>query len=134
MKVLQDFRRIADALERLAATLTRAVALLDANRPSDDRLAQLELDRAQFESDCEGLLMKAEGKLKAAANAESRERTMQRRSADEFDPFDHAGEEVEATLPEGDAPNGVTEELQQLRLGLEADTPKSRALRAKFAI
>ena len=133
MGILGDFRRAADALERLAASHTRTAALLESNRPADDRLTALELDRAQFESDCEGLLMKAEGKLKAAANSEARERTMQKRLADDFDPFLREGEEIEATIPQGDAPGGAPEEMLPVRLDVAPITQKQLALRHKFS-
>lgn len=133
LQVLRDFRRIADALERLAASQTRTRELLEERRLSDERLDQLELDRAQFESDCEGLLRKADGKLKAAANAEARERTMQKRSADGLDPFLRSGEEIEATVPEGDAPDGTTKELPPLRLDVAPESPKAYATRMKFS-
>ena len=133
MTVFRDFRRIADSLERLAAGQTRSVGLLEATNLLEERIAQGELGRAQFESDCEGLLMKAEGKLKAASNAEARERTMQKRLGDESDPFLAAGEEIEATVPAGDAAIGDTEEVLPLHMGVETITPKEQRLRMKFS-
>ena len=77
--------------------------------------------------------MKAEGKLKAAANAEACERTMQKRLGDESDPFLAPGEEIEATVPESDAPDGAPEEVLPLHLGMAPESPKAYATRMKFS-
>lgn len=97
-----------------------------------DRLAQLELDRSQFESDCEGLLMKAEGKLKAAANAEARERTMRR--SHEEDVFADSGSDspaIERGISRVDVEAGEAEQVYRVPVAL-ARNDKSHALRAKF--
>ena len=133
MAVLRDFRRIADALERLAASVTAAASRQQSTTALTDRIEDLERERGLWEADVEGLLAKAEGKLKASLNAEARERTMQRKSADGFDPFLAPGEEIEATVPAGDATNGEAEELQQMRLDLAPISRKEYALRAKFS-
>jgi len=86
-----------------------------------------------WEANIEGLLAKAEGKLKAAANAEARERTMQKRLADEFDPFNPDRPEVEAAVSEGDVEGGDEEEVQPVHMGMETISPKEYALRAKFS-
>ncbi len=134
MKVLRDFRRIADALERLVAH-QKAVLLAETKRlPSTDRLDALELSRSQFEAEMEGLLLRAEGKLKAAANAEARERTMSRKRHEEadVDPFPDDREEIEEALPGDYAAPGFEEELHPLHLGLEKNS-KAYALRAKYS-
>ena len=131
--MFSDFRRCADALERLAASQTRQISSADESRISADRLNQLELDRAQFESDCEGLLMKAEGKPHAASNAEARTRTMKK--SYEEDPFADSNPdspEVEAGLPEGDVEAGEESEVFPVPLAL-ALNDKAYATRAKFS-
>ena len=133
MQVLRDFRRIADALERLAASVTAAASRQQSTTALTDRIEDLERERGLWEADVEGLLAKAEGKLKASLNAEARERTMQRKSADGFDPFLAPGEEIEATVPAGDAEAGDTEEVLPLHLGVETITPKEQRLRMKFS-
>jgi len=131
MSVLQDFRRIADALERLAATQTRAVTEAAERHPSEERLDDLELGRSRFEAEMEGLLMKAEGKLKAASNAEARERHQRRQYEAELDPFSEDSEEVQRRLQDVDAEGLQEEEVQPLHLGLETNS-KAHALRAKW--
>ena len=133
MAILRDFRRIADSLERLAASVTAAASRQQSATALTERIEDLERERALWEADVEGLLAKAEGKLKAAANAEARERTMQRKSADGFDPFLAPGEEIEATVPESDAANGDPEKVLPLRLDVAPESPKAYATRMKFS-
>ena len=133
MAILRDFRRIADALERLAASVTAAASRHQDGRALTERIEDLERERGLWEADVEGLLAKAEGKLKAAANSEARERKMQRKSADGFDPFLAPGEEIEATVSEGHVEVGDPEEVLPVHLGLEAITPKEQRLRMKFS-
>jgi len=134
MAVLRDFRRIADALERLAAQHGAFVRALEENKASTDRLDDLELSRSRFEADIEGLFLKAEGKLKAAANAEARERTMARKRFEESDtdPFDDDREEEQEALPEGYAEAGYPEEMHAVPVGVETNS-KAHALRFKFS-
>jgi len=132
MAVLRDFRRIADALERLAATQTAAMVAADANAPSTARLDALELDRHQFEAQMEGLLLKAEGKLKAANNSEARERHQREKHERDADPFAEDSEEVQRRVQDLDAESFAEEELQPVHLGLEKNS-KAYALRAKWS-
>jgi len=132
MSVLRDFRRIADALERLAATQTRAVTVAEEAHPSEERLDDLELGRSRFEAEMEGLLMKAEGKLKAASNAEARERHQRKQYETDLDPFPDDREEVEPLDPPSYAQAGEEEEMQPVHMGLEKNS-KAYALRAKFS-
>lgn len=133
MSILRDFRRIADSLERLAASVTAAASRQQTSTALTERIEDLERERGLWEAEVEGLLAKAEGKLKAAANAEARERTMQKRLADEFDPFARPGEELEAPLPEGDVETRHAEEVRPVYETLAGETPKQYALRAKFS-
>lgn len=133
MTVFSDFRRCADALERLAASQTRLILSSEEGRASSDRLAQLELDRSQFESDCEGLLMKAEGKLHAASNAEARTRTMKKSfEEDIFADSDSEGTVLPLGVPPGDDEASKESEVQPVPLVL-ARNDKSYATRAKFS-
>jgi len=126
--VLRDFRRAADALERLAASAT----VIRENAPALDRLEALELSRAQFEADIEGVLLKAEGKLKAAANAEARERH-QRNRREQTDPFDEEGAEGTAPVRAGDVEGSEEDGLLGVRMDVEEPlSGKAYALRAKF--
>jgi len=133
VKVLSDFRRAADALERIATSLSAAARNHEEREPLLLRLNELERTRALWEADIEATLMKAEGKLKAAANSEARERTMQKRYETDFDPFDFDSEEEGAPVPEDDAETGFEEGVQPLHLGVETIAPKQLALRYKFS-
>jgi len=132
MTVLRDFRRIADALEKLTATHKRVLGLAEAQRPSEERLDALELERHRFEAEMEGLLLKAEGKLKAAANSEARERHQRERHEANADPFADESEELERQLQDRDAEAGATEGMHVLSVGLEKNS-KAYALRAKWS-
>ena len=81
------------------------------------------------------MLMKAEGKLKAAANSEARERTMRKSYEKHLDPFDPDGEEevrpVGEVLPDRDVWLGEPEGVSAVRVGVESDY-KQAALRHKF--
>ncbi len=133
MKVLSDFSRAADALQRIAASLTAAAGRQLDSEIVMERLMDLERQRTMWEADVEGLLAKAEGKLKAAANSEARERTMQRKREADFDPFGPYSEEEGEPVPENDAEVGYQEGLLPVPVGLEAVSPRQQRLRAKFS-
>lgn len=91
----------------------------------------------------EALVMKAEGKYRAASASEVRERTQRRayeKIAEEFDPpSEETLEELEAReayydFRDGNAEGGPGDGVQPLHLGVEdGDDPKARALRGKFS-
>lgn len=136
MGVFRDFRRVADALERVAATITAASKGSEDRSVLTERLNELERDRTMWEADVEALLMKAEGKLQAANNAESRTRTMkkayEKRQLD-LDPFDLDSDEVPATVHEGDVPAGEETGMLEMPLALETNS-KTHALKAKWGL
>lgn len=132
LKVLEDFRGIRQALERISVSLSAAARNHEEREPLLHRLNELERTRGLWEAQVEGLLAKAEGKLKAAANAEARERTMQKRYEADFDPFGPHGEEEGPAVPEDDAEVGYPEEVQPVHLGVEAESPRQLRLRYKF--
>jgi len=74
--------------------------------------------------------MKAEGKMRAAANAEARERKM-KESYEDFDPFDDEGREEPAAVPRGDVPGSEEEEVPAVLRDV-AVGGKTQALRFKF--
>ena len=133
MAVLRDFRRAVDALERIATGLEFATRALADNAPSLERLQELERTRALWEADVEALLMKAEGKLKAAANSEARERTMRKSYEADLDPFDEESDESEMRVPDFDATAGEEEEVLPVRVAVAPESKKAVALRAKWA-
>jgi len=129
--IIRDFRRAADAIERLAAGMSAAQRERAETGPLLERLVDLETSRAMWEAEVEALLMKAEGKLKAAANSEARERTMQKSREADFDPFDIPGAEVPEAIPLGYAPAGEEEGVYPVRVDV-AGNNKTAALRRKF--
>jgi len=131
MGILRNFSRVADALERLATTHGRAVTVMAESLPSEQRLADLELSRSQFEADIEGVLLKAEGKLRAAANAEARERKMKDQREDYFDQSDQDRAELQDGIPPFDVTPVQEEEVLDMPLGLETNS-KAHALRHKW--
>jgi len=132
--VLRDFRRLVEAIRDLANTLELlGEAQRDAG-PALDRLNAMELSRHKFEAECEGILLKADGKLKAAANAEARERQLKKSYERELDPLNPDGEDGTqraAVLPDYAAPSEA-EGMQPVRLGL-ATNSKAHAVRAKWS-
>jgi len=136
-QILANFRRIAEALESVNYTLGLCIAAMREARPADERLEALELSRAQFEADVEGVLMKAQGKLKAAANAEARERTMKKAYEDRIDDFDSnsvhtLSEEEVADIRRRDAQGSQEEQVHPVHLDVAPVDKKAYALRAKF--
>jgi len=133
MGILKDFRRAVDALERVAASISAAARAQTDNSQLSERLSDLERGRTMWEADVEGLLQKAEGKLRAAANAEARERTMQKFNEDELDPFGEDSDEIQERVPEEDVEPSYPEEVQPLPVGMEAESRKAYALRMKYS-
>ena len=137
MGVLRDFRRAADALERVAASILAASRNREETGDMMERLDQLERERTMWQADVEALLLKAEGKLQAANNAEARTRTMKRSYERFLDPLDPDSDEAQTPprdRPQSDdAPPFAEEELLPMRVGLETNT-KAHAVRAKWGM
>ncbi len=129
--LFRDFRRAADALERLAAGMSAAQRERLDTAPVFERLHELEQSRSLWEAEVEGILAKAEGKLKAAANSEARERTMRKSREADIDPFNIDSEEVEGGLPAEDAWLSHPQEVQPVRVDVAPDY-KTLALSRKF--
>jgi len=143
-KVLRPFSRLVTALQGVRNALGDVAHELQALRevqqssgPAVDRLDVLERQHHQFEAMCEGLLMKAEGKLRSANNAEARTRADKKTYEHLVDPLAEIGDEPEPTARDPDSGNNVPaseeERLQALRLGV-ALSPKQLAQRAKFGV
>lgn len=137
MGILRDFRRTADALERVASTITAATKRHYDSDAMMERLNELERDRTMWEADVEALLMKAEGKLKAAANSEARERHQRQKYEDLIGGFDPEGQGVVqedgAAVQPGDVEGSETEGMHVMSVGM-APNKKAHALRAKWMI
>ncbi len=131
LSIFRDFRRAADAIERLAAGISAAQRERIDSQPLLERLVDLEQSRAMWEAEVEALLMKAEGKLKAAANSEARERTMQKNRENLVDPFDPDFPEEPTPLRFDYAAPSEEEGVPALRVDVETDH-KAAALRRKF--
>lgn len=135
--LLASLDRLEDGVASLSAALRELVAVQMEAGPAADRLDALERSHHQFEAMCEGLLMKAEGKFRAANNAEARTRADKRSYEHLLDPLAEIGDEPEtpARNPDSghDAAAGEAEGLSALRLGVAAN-PKALAQRAKFGL
>lgn len=133
--ILRDFRHLTEAVEQLVAVLGHLITIQRDAGPALDRLEALELSRHQFEAEVAGTLLKAEGKLKAASNAEARERQLKRSYERQLD---EGFESIEETAEKGnpvlhvDAETREAERLQAMRLDV-APSNKEIALRAKWA-
>jgi len=133
--IFHGFRLLIEAMDRINQSLDALTQVQQDLGPARERLEALELSRVRFEAECEGLLLKAEGKLRAVTSAEQRERQLKRTNQRLADSLDLDGE----MEPEGvavlrnDAPAGQEEGLQPVRLAL-AKNDKAHAVRAKFGI
>lgn len=133
-QVLLDFRSLVEAVQNLVLVLNQLLQVQREAGPALDRIAALEMTRHQFEAECQGLLLKAEGKEKAARNAEARERQLKRSYERDPDPFSENGDEVaeagRAILPVH-AAGGEAEGMLPLRVGVAPDD-KAAAVNAKW--
>ena len=136
MTIFRAFRRLFAAIERLAYQIERVAQALEDAGPALRRLDELELSRHKFEAMMEGLYLKAEGKLKAASNAEARERQLkksyEKHVIDALDLDSDARPEDETVLPVHAAP-GEEKGVHALRLDV-APSGKAFAVRAKFGM
>lgn len=133
-RVLQDFRRLVESIQGLVAVLKALVEIQRQAGPALDRVTELELSRHQFEAEMQGVLLKADGKLKAANNAEARERQLKKSYERDVDPYSEAGEEVaeagRAFLPD-DAAAGQAAGVPTMPVGVAPDS-KAAAVNAKW--
>lgn len=135
MSILKDFRLLADSVEMLSVVLRQLVHTRQEMGPALERLETLELSRHEFEAECHALTLKADSTLKAAANAESRERHLKKQNEKLVDEFYPTGEErsQHAAVLRDDAAASQEEEVQPLRLDV-ATNHKAQALRAKWGV
>lgn len=134
-ELIAAVRHLGSTVEALSAFLGDLVETQEKAGPALDRIAALELSRHHFEAEIEGMLLKADGKLKAANNAEARERQLKRSYERLADPFDEGGARPEAAPRDAvvadDAQAREEERLQALRLVVERN-PKALAQKAKW--
>jgi len=130
-------RHLVDSVEKVQLSLNELVHLQQEQGPMRERLEALELSRARFEAEMQGFLLQAEGKFKAANNAEARERKLKASYERETDPLAPEGPEREEThgapVLVDDAETRETERLQAMRLVVEPNN-KTLAQRAKFGV
>jgi len=133
--IFQGFRRFLEAIKALTSALEELATIQRDLGPALDRLEVLERTRLQFEAQCEGMLLKADGKLKAAASAEARERQLKKANDRVAEPFPEDGEgEPHGTFVLSDhAPPGEAPGMPPVRVAL-APNSKTAAVRAKFGI
>jgi len=134
LQVFRDFRSLLDALRALVSVLADLVEAQRELGPAVERLEALELSRHHFEAEISGMVLKAEGKLKAANNSEARERQLKKSYENRIDPLDpdsQEAEEVGETVYDLDVARGEEERLQALRLDV-APNSKANALRRKW--
>jgi len=135
--LLASLADLTIAIVDVCAQLRTIGELQESAGPATSRLDRLERDHHSFQAECEGLLMKAEGKLRAANNAEARERANKRSYEHLLDPLDEIGVESETATRHPDsgnnAPPSEAERLSALRLDV-APSPKELVKRAKFGV
>jgi len=133
--IFQGFRRFLEAIVAMTRALEQLATIQRDIGPALERLEVLERARVHFEADCEGMLLKADGKLKAAASAEARERQLKKANERLADPFPENGDEAETaeTLQRLHAATSETEGVQPVHLAL-ATNDKAHAVRAKFGV
>ena len=133
------FRVFSRLLATIEALTDSVMALTGVQRqlgPALERLEALERSRIHFEADVEGMLLKADGKLKAASSAEQRERQLKKANDKAADSFDFDSEETAplgAHVLEDDAPRGETPGVPPVRLAL-ASNNKAHAVRTKWGL
>jgi len=132
--IFSGFSHLIAAILELVSVVRELVEAQRQIAPATARLDTLERERHNFEAMAEGLLLKAEGKHKAANNAEARERALKRSYEKNLDAFDLDGEEGAdpgAVLPIHVA-TSESERLSPVRLDV-APNNKAAAVAAKWA-
>jgi len=135
-KVFLAFRQLIEALQSVSKALDALVSSAHQGENASERLQSLELSRSVWEAEVEGVLAKAEGKLKASNNAEARTRTMEKSFEGFFEERDPHRPEAEGTgngVPGDDEAYIEKEGMHVLSVGV-ARTPRQRLIRAKFGL
>jgi len=136
VSLFQGFRHLLEGIQALTDALKDLTDVQRQLGPSLDRLEALELSRVHFEADVEGMLLKADGKLKAANASESRERQIRKaneRLVDTFDPDGDPEPQPGRPVLDVDAESREAQGLPAMRLAL-APNNKTHAVNAKWGI
>lgn len=140
--MFRSLRSLSEALHSLSSSLQSISDLLpevlqavSTHEPLEERLAELERDRHQWEARVEAELVRADSKFKSARAAEERTRTM---TAHERADEDGAESEEDLgarylELLQRNAQAGADETVQSVPEGVAVDA-KTRALQAKFGV
>jgi len=127
-------RGLVVALDHIQRSQAEDIALRRESGDMEERLSALETSRAMWEAEVEAEWMKAESSRQAAANAESRTRTMKKSYEKYADPFDEDEQEEQrpdrGIIPQPYVENGEAEAVPAVHMGLE--DPKQALMRAKF--
>ena len=127
-------------LNHICETFAAYLDIIGSERLLCDRVEALERDRARWEAEVEGLVLKAQGQYKSAASSEQRERQM-RKVRDSTDEGDLGSEEAIAEyarqlahVPPSDVDAGQGQGLPSMYSGMEVGTAKDKnsLIRAKF--
>lgn len=135
LKLLREISMIPEALRRLTRAIDEMVDRQEEAPGLEARLEEIERTRSLWEAEISALILEAKSQYRAASNAESRARTVERRNAKDADPFDENRSEAEEPVgvPRLDAPPSGEEEMYALPLGVASpDGRKASALRFKF--
>ena len=135
MSIFGRFRQLIEALQALRSAVDDLVRAQRVLGPAIDRLEALELSRHQFEAECQGMLLRADGKLKAATSAEQRERQLKKANQKLVDDFDLIGVEGPEGAPDvgHDVAPSEAQGLPPVRLDV-APNRKAAAVNAKWGI
>jgi len=129
--MLKWFRRLVEAIECLTSALEKTNSMREQGASVIERVEHLELTRAAWEAEVEGSVMKADGKLRAANNAEARARTMEKHVEKQLDPFGEEGEEIQERISARDVEGSEEDSMQPVHVAVAVNN-KTRALRMKF--
>jgi len=136
-RLLAGIELIAERLQGLTVVLVKILRAQQELGPATDRLDNLERERAQFQAEIEGLLLRADGKLRAANNSEARERQLKKSYERLVDTVDENGDGSETSRRHSDSGNdvkaGEAEGVPPVHLDV-APTNKTLAQRAKFGV
>lgn len=142
MELFGKFRRLTEAIQRVATCLVtisqRLGAILDKWDSEGGllpRVEHLELTRAAWEAEIEGGVLKADSKLKAAANAEARERQLRKSNERLYGPRDEDGDEGEEGARDADQANDAVPGEEEGMLPVHQDVavdPRATVIAAKY--
>ena len=137
--IFRGFRRLLEGIEALTSALEALAEVQRDMGPALERLDTLERSRHQFEAEAEGMLLKAEGKLKAASSSEQRERQLKKANERFTDPLSDEGQAPGEGHDPTDVPvtanagAGSPEGVSPVRMVL-ATNDKAHAVRTKWGI